>query len=58
MKPVWFLNDQSNRLVDVFWKEGNMMVLADLKGNRFRVQPKTTVKQAVKILLSRQEMIA
>jgi hypothetical protein len=35
-----------------------MMVLADLKGHRFRVQPKTTIKQAVRILLCRQEMIA
>jgi hypothetical protein len=58
VRPAWFLNDASNRLVGVFWKEGDVMVLADLKGNRFRVQPKTTIKQAVRILLSRQEMIA
>ena len=58
MRPPWFLNDQSNGFIGVFWREGEMMVFEDLKGHRVKVQPKTTIKQAVSILLSKQKMIA
>mgnify|MGYP000250469815 CR=1 FL=1 len=55
---VWKIYDRSDRLIGYMYKEGDKFVLVDLKGNRFKVSEDTTLKQAVKILLSSQSMIA
>mgnify|MGYP005639418385 FL=1 len=37
--------------------DGEGFILEDLKGNKFRVSKDTTLKQAVRILLSKQKIL-
>ena len=55
---VWEIYDTSGCLVGFMHKEGNGFILTDLKGNTFRVSKDTTLKQAVRILLSKQKIIS
>ncbi|MDH5795277.1 MAG: hypothetical protein OEZ24_04135 [Candidatus Bathyarchaeota archaeon] len=54
---AFYLNDQTARRVGYCFREGDRMVLVDLESNVYRVSPETSARQAVRILLSNQQMI-
>ncbi len=56
-KIVWRLLDSSNSLVGFFFVEDGKMILEDLQGNQFEVTSKTTLKQAVRIILHKQSTV-
>ena len=57
---LWTIYDSTDRVVGYMYKDvdGEGFILEDLKGNRFRVSKDTTLRQAVRILLSRQSIIS
>jgi len=57
---LWTIYDSTDRAVGYMYKDadGEGFILEDLKGNRFRVSKDTTLRQAVRILLSRQSIIS
>ncbi len=55
---AFYLNDQTARRVGYCFREGDKMVLIDLESNVYIVSPQTSAREAVKILLSNQQMIA
>ena len=55
---AFYLNDQASRRVGYCFREGDKMVLVDTESNVYRVSLQTSARQAVRILLSRQQMIA
>jgi len=55
---AFYLNDQTSRRVGYCFREGDNMVLVDTESNVYRVSLQTSARQAVRILLSRQQMIA
>ncbi len=54
---AFYLNDQTAKRVGYCFREGDRMVLVDLESNAYRVSPETSARQAVRILLSNQQMI-
>ena len=59
VKPIlWKIYDKTNRLVGYMYKNGDKFVIVDLNGNTFEVSKDTTLSHAVRILLSRQSIIA
>lgn len=57
MVKAFYLNDQNARRVGYCFREGEKMVLVDLEDNVFKVSPETSAREAVRILLSNQQMI-
>jgi len=55
-KVVWKLLDGSNTLVGFFFMEDGEMKLEDLEGNQYKVTSKTTLRQAIRIILHKQSM--
>ena len=54
---AFYLNDHAARRVGYCFREGDRMVLVDMENNVFRVSPETSAREAVRILLSHQQMI-
>ena len=56
---LWMIYDSTDRVVGCMYKDadGEGFILEDLEGNRFRVSKDTTLRQAVRILLSKQQII-
>jgi len=54
---AFYLNDQTSRRVGYCFREGDTMVLVDTESNVYRVSLQTSARQAVRILLSRQQVI-
>lgn len=55
---AFYLNDRTARRVGYCFREGDRMVLIDLESNVYIVSPQTSAREAVKILLCHQQMIA
>ena len=54
---AFYLNDHTARRVGYCFKEGEKMVLVDTENNVYKVSPQTSAREAVRILLSNQQMI-
>lgn len=54
---AFYLNDQTARRVGYCFREGEKMVLVDTENNVYKVSPQTSAREAVRILLSNQQMI-
>jgi len=54
---AFYLNDQTARRVGYCFREGEKMVLVDTENNVYKVSPQTSAREAVRILLSHQQMI-
>ena len=55
---AFYLNDHTARRVGYCFREGDKMILVDLESNVYTVSPETSAREAVRILLSSQQMIA
>jgi len=55
---AFYLNDNTARRVGYCFREGDKMILVDLESNVYTVSPETSAREAVRILLSSQQMIA
>jgi hypothetical protein len=57
MMKAFYLNDETARRIGYCYREGDKMVLVDAECNVFKVSPRTTYREAVRILLSHQQTI-
>jgi len=55
---AFYLDDETGKRVGYCYREGGRMVLVDTRCRVFKVSPKTTHREAIRILLSHQQYLA
>jgi len=50
-RPLFFIEDNTGAKIGYAYKDGDMQVLIDLKGNTYKVPSNSSIKHACRLLL-------